>query len=539
MTPRVVLLSVFDEAFFGLRAIGAYLKSRNAAHVSYITFGMPQDYAPGTLGNGEARDDEFDRPLSYRPEDLDMLGDLLERLRPDLVGISAVSVFHCQIREVTRMARQRLGVPVVWGGAEAIVNPEIAMREADIVCTGDGEEVMIELLEAMEKGNGLQNIAGIWWRDAQGNVCRNAPRPPMPDLDALPAFDWDLRDYYVLSRGELLQGRWHPASYHAQGRRMHTMSGRGCPMHCTYCIHGRAETNATPCPKPPTRRRSVAHFMDELRMHKRNNPDIELFLFSDEIFTFSPAWVREFAPLYRREIATPFVCYTYPKGTSREVIEMLVQAGLRQVLVGVQSGSTRVNREVYGRNTSFEEVMATLHLLNECGIDPIIELIGHNPEENEADCLETLRLLREMPRPATLASVYRLHYFRNYALTDRALDKDMPLTWINPTTAVAHENPEYSFWEALYYLLATQPLSQPTVDFLLQEPVFRRRPEALLEISQAFALSIFHLDHYTSREKKDVVIQRLHGELMAYRGSRLARAFLRLRGALRRLLGKT
>ncbi|MCX7014791.1 MAG: radical SAM protein [Candidatus Sumerlaeota bacterium] len=531
MTPRVVLLSVFDDLFLGLRSIGAYLK-QSGVHVSYIAFRLPQDHVYSGSPDNELFDEEFHLPMSIRRGELDILIRLLERLKPAVIGITAVSIFHSQVRLVSRAIREGLRIPVIWGGTEAIVNPDIAMEEADMICTGEGEHAMLEVVNALHAGSGLESIQGIWWRDKNGEIRKNPPRAPIADLDTLPAFDWDLQDFYLISQGELSRGAWHPSSFMADGRRFHTLSGRGCPMHCAYCIHGCLPDSEQGSRSVRIRRRSVAHFINELRALKRRNPNLESLFFGDEIFTFSPPWIREFAPLYKKEINVPFVCYTYPKSVNRDVIRLLAEAGLRQILVGIQSASDHINKEVFGRPTSYQDILDSLHALHECGLDYVFELIGYNPYEREEDCLQTVRLLREMPRPATLAAVHNLTFFRHFALTDAAIAQGIPLQWTNPTTAMAPDRPEYHFWAALYYLLAAHPLSDRSLDFLLRERCFRDNPSALMEIARTFADSQFHRDHVTSREKKDAVIGRLAGELSRYKSSRAVRWYFEAKGFL-------
>lgn len=522
--PRVALLSVFDEIFLGLRSIGAMLK-QHGYYCAYITFKMPQEHDTRRISDAELRDEEYNVNLSIRPEELDILSDLLKKLKIDLLGITTASTFHLQARLITRLVRERLGIPVIWGGADTILNPDLAIREADAVCLGDGETAMLEIAEAIKAGKDFGGVAGTWSRN--GDIVRKNPaRPFIEDLDSLPFFDWDLTDYYAVTSGRLVSGQWAPGSF-VNEKRVFTMTGRGCPMRCSYCFNGAPLDSDRVCHK--LRRRSVDSVIRELRGIKRQRPGLDQIHFADEIFTRNRSWVFEFAARYKKEIGVPFVCYTYPKSPDKEILSALTDAGLRHILLGVQSGSDRTNRELYNRPAGFQDIMETAQVLHDLGHDYIIELIVGNPLEREEDYRQSLRLLQQLPRPYSLAGLYRLFYFRNYALTLEAQKAGAEMEHLNPVTSIAKTVPEYAFWFAMYYLASSHPFSEESLRFLLDTPEFRARPEPLLEISLAMNDSLFYKDHETSRMKKDHYIGLLQRDLSALKGSRAVRLYQRFK----------
>lgn len=79
--------------------------------------------------------------------------------------------------------------------------------------------------------------------------------------------------------------------------------------------------------------------------------------FYDEIFPNLPGWVDEFVAAYQREIHLPFTIWSHPKAAKQEVLEKLVRVGLTEVIMGIQSGSDRVRREVFHRYETREEIL--------------------------------------------------------------------------------------------------------------------------------------------------------------------------------------
>ena len=96
----------------------------------------------------------------------EMLGpiDLGECLAADLVGISGTTA--------TQPAGYALadelsaaGVAVVLGGSHVSFRVEEALEHAPYVVRGEGQQTILELVAALERGASLGGIAGLSWRD--------------------------------------------------------------------------------------------------------------------------------------------------------------------------------------------------------------------------------------------------------------------------------------------------------------------------------------------------------------------------------------
>ena len=58
-------------------------------------------------------------------------------------------------------------VKIIAGGQSATVVPNLYMKEKNIdyVCRGEGEELLIELVDALENQTPLDNILGLCWKN--------------------------------------------------------------------------------------------------------------------------------------------------------------------------------------------------------------------------------------------------------------------------------------------------------------------------------------------------------------------------------------
>ena len=119
---------------------------------------------------------------------------------------------------------------VIAGGSAAMSVPETLLENSrvDVVCTGEGEVTIIDLLKAFEQAENpdLSEIKGIAYRALEGDIIINEHRPLIGDLDIesdLPAYDLLPMDIYLSN----------PVV--GMGRDIDFISGRGCPFTCSFC----------------------------------------------------------------------------------------------------------------------------------------------------------------------------------------------------------------------------------------------------------------------------------------------------------------
>src|SRR3989338_2127158 len=113
-------------------------------------------------------------------------------------------------------------VPIVLGGYHATLNPDSAIQEKgiDAVIHGEGEYILADYLDALERDRPLVGIEGLWYKEG-GQVYKNPKRPWIENIDQLPIPNYDLWediDKYFYFIGQL----WF-------------MGTRGCPFKCTNC----------------------------------------------------------------------------------------------------------------------------------------------------------------------------------------------------------------------------------------------------------------------------------------------------------------
>jgi radical SAM superfamily enzyme YgiQ (UPF0313 family) len=402
MTMKIVLISPYpDITSFGLRTISAHL--REHGHATRLVF------VPDPFG-----DDLLYGVKRYEDHVLDELAGLCRDA--DLIGITLMTNFFDGAVQITEKIRAAgVKAPIVWGGVHPTIRPEESLDHADIVCIGDGEDALAELAGKMAAGREYTTIGNLWFRTPSG-IVRNPVRPLPRDLDVYPAPDYGLSDHHVLADGHIvpltaaLTRRFleeGTVSRYLRKIGYQTMTGRGCPHQCTYCINDAIRTIYGG--QTYLRWRSADHVMRELLLVKERMPYVGFIWISDDaFFARSPASIEEFCRAYKEHIGLPFTCLASPITVTEDKMRMLVDAGLVYIQMGIQTGSGKIQELFNRKNMSNDRVMKAIGIINRFKdrmFPPSYDFILDVPYETDQDVIESLRFIAGIPKP------YRLQPF--------------------------------------------------------------------------------------------------------------------------------
>ncbi len=389
-----------DISAFGVRALSAYLK-RAGYHTRVIFIpGSHQRFSP-----------EGDFIYRYKENFLEEVTELCRDSQ--LIGISFMTYFFDRAVQITRAIKKRYDTPVIWGGIHPTVHPEEALEYADMVCIGEGEEALLEIVQKLEEGKDYSETRNLWIK-RNGNKIRNPLRPLITDLDSLPFIDYDLDEHYcydhikdcIRKMDEKFLKDIFPLrpSLKAKFQTCYrTMTDRGCPHRCTYCSISKQKELYEG--QNFFRKRSVKHVIEEVGIVKKRFPFVETIQFFDDTFFSRGAKdIEEFSKLYKKDIGLPFHAQGSPATISEKKLESLVNAGLIYTEMGIQTGSKSM-RELYNRRDSNETIIQAAKTINKYKdqlLVPDYHIILENPWETEGDAIDTLNLILELPKPFCL-----------------------------------------------------------------------------------------------------------------------------------------
>lgn len=433
--------------------------------------------------------------------DLDAIAAVLAQ--SDLVGISSMTIdADWTKRLIAALRRANPDTYVVWGGVHSIVCPEDAIEHADAVCTGEGDVAFDELLQRMLAGQDFHDVQNFWFQ-RDGEVIRNGFRPlMMPDeMAARPHMQYAERErefIYERGRGFVPLELSHYLDFN--GLSYHTIWTQGCPYRCTYC--GNTAFLAIDKKYAAIRQTPVDYIIEEVKLAVAKHPHLNTIVFDDDCMAALPTPVlREFSRRWREEVNIPFyVAGVIPSFVDREKIEILLEAGMNRLRMGIQSGSQRMLKFFKRPNKPglVQSVARTIGDYRRFMIPPAYDIIIDIPVEEKQDVEDTIRLVYEMPRPFTL-SVFSLRLIPGTELEKQikaAIDAgelemegiDKNYKAVAPTLA-----------NALLFLTAAVRLPRPLFEYLLRyakpshEP--QRRVPVLLFLCRSLLFARRGLSH--------------------------------------------
>jgi len=354
-------------------------------------------------------------PVEFNEQNLSMFMQVLKERAIDLVGVSLVTDDYPSAVMVTNRIREALGIPVIWGGAHANVRPEECLLYADMICRGEGEEALLELAHSMSTHERTDtSIKNIWFKTDQG-IIRNELRSLEEDLDKYPFPDFDLDSQYVMDD----KGFERVNEGHFNGE-YSIMASRGCPYSCCYCYNSYRRKHYKGKGKY-LRTRGIESVIQELIQARQKFAGLSKINFWDDSFvTRSIEDFEIFQKLYASKVGLPFFALIEPMAFDYRKIKLLRDCGLNKLQVGIQSGSERVNREVYNRPVSNKKIIEVANLINGLGIAVIYDFIFNNPYEKPDDIIKTIELVMQFPKPFYLQG-YNLIFYPGTEITERAL----------------------------------------------------------------------------------------------------------------------
>ena len=250
---------------------------------------------------------------------------------------------------------------------------------------------------------------GITYRDNSGQIISNKDRPFIQNLADLPFPAWHL---YDLSK---YQKRIHGTDFRTIG----VISARGCPNLCTFCCNAAFS-------KSVLRLRNPKNFVDELEFLK-NEYGFEGFNFWDDTLTISKDHVKNICyEILDRKLNINWYARARVNTVDEEVIKIMKRAGCTRISFGIESGSSRILKEIK-KNITLEQARKAVQLSSEAGMIVSLNFIVNLPTET----IEDLKTHTENE-----TTTYRNIYFepdteiiRKFCIERNIMDKLKMITW--------------------------------------------------------------------------------------------------------------
>ncbi|MBU1863841.1 MAG: B12-binding domain-containing radical SAM protein [Candidatus Omnitrophica bacterium] len=325
--------------------------------------------------------------------------------KPDFIGFSVISSTFTIVQRMIQVIRSKMPeVIIICGGKHVVCKPDDLLRSGADYCTvGESEITIVELLDALNFNVRIDTIKGIAYRN-NGGMHMTDTRPFLPlDYILRPAFDLVDYERYVDFRFQGIPGHYLRTGF--------IFGSRGCPYQCTFCT-----TNI----RGAYRERSIDNLLDEMEWQIKEYK-VEAFVILDDIFYFRDERAEEFCiKIVKRNLNINFFCHARVDRVSKKTVELLKQAGLLLLAVGVESGSQKILNAI-NKGTTIEQIEHAFSIYNDVGVETFAFIIVGHPDETEEDRNLTREVLKRikptyvpvsyyMPMPGTPSENFSLSH---------------------------------------------------------------------------------------------------------------------------------
>ena len=315
----------------------------------------------------------------------------VHRHNPDLIAMSFVSANFPYASHVASLIKKITKTPIIAGGIHPTIAPEETLQKEgfDMICVGEGEEALLELVQSLEKGVKRLDINNLWFKK-DDQIIRNPLRPLIADLDALPDADFSFFDYE-----RYLKHQKQEASF---------LGSRGCPYRCTYCVNHTLQ-QLYRHKGPFVRFRSVDRIINEVN-RIISAYDIRGIEFYDDTFTMKKDRVKEFCEKFKKEVNQPFKINARVDHLNEDLVAQLAKGGCVRVSIGLESGDPLIRRKILARDISDEQIITSCKLLRKYGIGFMTYNMIGIPGENLDNVKSTIALNRFIKPDFTNAFIF-------------------------------------------------------------------------------------------------------------------------------------
>jgi len=273
---------------------------------------------------------------------LDGVSDMsIERIADcDLVCLPVYAPALNKVKQiVAQLRRARPDLPIVTGGPFVALYPEAVLGCCDFAVRCEGDEALPELVRCIAAAGDPRQVSGISFR-SDGAVVHTPDRPPpmipetIPDLTLIEGFERAAR------------GR------RAQMNIVNTLqTSRGCRFRCRFCPTSKLFGDLY-------RNRDIDSIVADIRAKLRFNPFF--FVVDNSFLSNRERTVALLHRLARERLGAHLTVFErHEIGRDPELLQLMKQAGVRSIIVGIESLDDE-NLRSYSKQQKVDQVKASI-----------------------------------------------------------------------------------------------------------------------------------------------------------------------------------
>ncbi len=363
------------------------LISVNRERMPYPVFPLGLAYIARVLREEGHRIEVID--LCFSKEVVRDLTACLHRFEPELIGLSLRNLDNLtypkslsylnELEEVIKICRRYSHSKLIIGGSGFSLAPKEIINSLDIDfgIVGEGEEVILMVVRALEKGGPLSPSPFL--------LVKGKPYPSSVEgAKAMLTYTPD-RTLFETKR------------YLNEGGMVNLQTKRGCPFSCIYCTYPLLEGREV-------RLRKAGEVVREIEQLSREE-GLDYIYFVDDIFNYPPSYTESLCrEMIRKRISVRWSAFVSPGFLDEDLLKWMKEAGCVGVEFGTDSGSPRMIRN-YKKSFTLNNIIHASTLCVKLDIPHCHYLLFGGPGEDEQTVEESFRLMDDLDPTAIIAMI--------------------------------------------------------------------------------------------------------------------------------------
>lgn len=315
---------------------------------------------------------------------------VISEYRPSVVGISVKSqsfAATCMMAKIAKTLDANIKV-IIGGPHPTMVSKKVLnCPDIDIAVKGEGEETIVELLDAIALDRNKGHIKGIIYRD-NGEIKETAAREFIKDLDSLsPPYENlqnVLKDY---------------DRYPIQAFRC-IMTARGCPHRCIFCGSHMIWSRQVRC-------RSAENIIKEIKYLKSKG--VKYFQFVDDSFGPSKSRVKELCNAFiENHLDILWTCEFNVQLVEEDTISLMKKAGCNALKIGIESGDDEILKKIQ-KDITVAQVRSACRIIKKYDLQLQTCFLFGFPWDTEATMNNSVSLIKEINSDIIVYSIFTPH----------------------------------------------------------------------------------------------------------------------------------
>jgi len=283
------------------------------------------------------------------------------------IFILSSSIVTCETEIKATQFLRKFSVPILVIGPFASTCPEKYIENGANVLIGEPDTAL------------LTNPKILNQLKTKGETIYPSNRPA--SIDKLPLPNWE----------EIFKHKKCVMGFLGSGYSLPIYASRGCPYSCfNYCTYPLQQGRNL-------RNESIKRLVDQIEFYIKTLK-VKSFLFRDPVFTINRKRVIDICKeIIRRKIKIVWGAELHLKDIDNELANIMSQAGLRIVFVGIESINPESIKKTKRQNASTDKQLSSIKILEQNGISVKAMFIFGFPGDNINNALKTIHYALRLP----------------------------------------------------------------------------------------------------------------------------------------------